>query len=121
MVHKAMPSTVITFLYMRQTPTRMPGSLEVTDSRTRAKYQLPIHNNVIRATDLKEGGLRVHDPGLQNTTVVETGISVLYVPSSSLVGELTHVVDIMKPASSCSADTEWTRSWEVTLNTCCTC
>ena len=102
-------------------PTKMPGPLEVTDSRTRAKYQLPIYNNAIRATDLKKAGLRVHDPGLQNTTVVETGISVSYVPSSSLVGELTHVVDIMKPVSSCSADTEWTRSWEVALNTCCTC
>ena len=77
---------------MRQMSTKMPGSLEVTDSRTKAKYQLPIYKNAIRATDLKKAGIRIHDPGLQNTTVVEPGISVSYVSSSSLVGELTYLV-----------------------------
>ena len=77
---------------MRQMSTKMPGSLEVTDSRTKAKYQLHIYKNAIRATDLKKAGIRIHDPGLQNTTVVETGISVSYVSSSSLVGELTYLV-----------------------------
>lgn len=106
MVYKAMSSAVVTFQYMCQMSTKMPESLEVTDSRTRATYQLPIHGDTIRATDLKKAGLRVHDPGLQNTTVLETGISVSYVSSSSIVGNLIHVVDIMKPVSSCSADTQ---------------
>lgn len=82
-------STVITSQCMGQVSTDMPASLAITDSRTSAKYQLPIRNNAIRATDLKKAGLGVHDPGLQNTSVVTTGISVSYVSSSSLVGELT--------------------------------
>ncbi|OJJ32489.1 hypothetical protein ASPWEDRAFT_118271 [Aspergillus wentii DTO 134E9] len=66
------------------------GTLFVKDSRTNAHYEIPIQRNAILATDLKKikassigtdradhvaSGLRVHDPGLQNTTVVETGIS----------------------------------------------
>ncbi|GFG09619.1 citrate synthase [Aspergillus udagawae] len=66
------------------------GTLYIRDSRTNAEYEIPIRRNAVSATDFKRikapsagadradqvrGGLRVHDPGLQNTTVVETGIS----------------------------------------------
>nr|ANF07286.1 citrate synthase-like protein [Paecilomyces fulvus] len=66
------------------------GTLFVKDSRTSLNYEIPIHRNAIAATAFKkikapvsgsdpadkvDGGLRVHDPGLQNTTVVETDIS----------------------------------------------
>ncbi|KNG84511.1 hypothetical protein ANOM_008235 [Aspergillus nomiae NRRL 13137] len=62
------------------------GILHITDSRTKQKYEIPIRRNVVFATDLKSikapgagtdradhvaGGLRVHDPGLQNTTVID--------------------------------------------------
>ncbi|RAL04653.1 putative citrate synthase [Aspergillus ibericus CBS 121593] len=66
------------------------GTLYVKDSRTNAQYEIPIRRNAVSALDFKKikasgvgtdradqvaGGLRVHDPGLQNTTVVETAIS----------------------------------------------
>ncbi|KAB8269257.1 citrate synthase-like protein [Aspergillus minisclerotigenes] len=66
------------------------GVLHIVDSRTKQKYEIPIRRNVISAIDLKSikapaagtdradhvaDGLRVHDPGLQNTTVIESAIS----------------------------------------------
>ncbi|KAB8219807.1 citrate synthase-like protein [Aspergillus novoparasiticus] len=66
------------------------GVLHIVDSRTKQKYEIPIRRNVISAVDLKSirapaagtdrgdhvaDGLRVHDPGLQNTTVIESAIS----------------------------------------------
>ncbi|OOO11086.1 Citrate synthase [Aspergillus oryzae] len=62
------------------------GVLHIVDSRTKQKYEIPIRRNVISAIDLKSikapaagtdradhvaDGLRVHDPGLQNTTVID--------------------------------------------------
>lgn len=66
------------------------GTLFVQDSRTGVKYEIPIHRNAIRALDLRRirapitgvnpadqvsRGVRVYDPGLQNTAVVESAIS----------------------------------------------
>ncbi|KAE8344410.1 hypothetical protein BDV24DRAFT_171877 [Aspergillus arachidicola] len=66
------------------------GVLHIVDSRTKQKYEISIRRNVISAIDLKSikapaagtdradhvaDGLRVHDPGLQNTTVIESAIS----------------------------------------------
>ena len=66
------------------------GTLLVKDSRTNAQYEIPIKRNAVLARDFKKikalsdntdiadqvaGGLRVHDPGLQNTTVLESAIS----------------------------------------------
>lgn len=66
------------------------GTLFVHDSRTDAKYEIPIRRNAVRALDLArirapsagtdradqvDRGLRVYDPGLQNTAVVESAIS----------------------------------------------
>ncbi|KAL4958349.1 citrate synthase-like protein [Aspergillus filifer] len=66
------------------------GTLYVKDSRTDLQYEIPIRKNAVSARDFKRikavgkgvnradqasGGLRVHDPGLCNTTVVESGIS----------------------------------------------
>ncbi|RAK94057.1 citrate synthase [Aspergillus costaricaensis CBS 115574] len=66
------------------------GILYVKDSRTDVQYEIPIRRNAVSAVDFKRikgpgtgadradqvaGGLRVHDPGLRNTTVVETAIS----------------------------------------------
>ena len=74
--------------------TMSSGTLFVKDSRTNVQYEVPIKRNAILATDIKKikgspvnsdradqvaGGLRVHDPGLQNTTVVESAISFSYV------------------------------------------
>ncbi|GES62110.1 citrate synthase [Aspergillus terreus] len=65
------------------------GTLYIRDSRTNTQYQIPVKRNAVRATDLKRikaspigtdpadqvaNGLRVHDPGLQNTTVMENDI-----------------------------------------------
>ena len=70
------------------------GSLYIRDSRTSREYEIPIRRNTILATDLKNikasahganradkvaDGLRVHDPGRQNTTVVETSMTYSYV------------------------------------------
>lgn len=69
------------------------GALFVKDSRTNAQYEIPIRRNAVLARDFKKiktvsvntdsadqvaGGLRVHDPGLQNTTVLESAISFSY-------------------------------------------
>jgi citrate synthase len=66
------------------------GTLFVRDSRTGVKYDIPIRRNAIRSRDLQRIqapstgsdradqvslGLRLHDPGLQNTAVVESAIS----------------------------------------------
>ncbi|PWY89072.1 citrate synthase [Aspergillus heteromorphus CBS 117.55] len=66
------------------------GILHITDSRTGVQYDVPVRRNAVSALDIKKikapgdgtdradqvaSGLRVHDPGLQNTTVVETAIS----------------------------------------------
>lgn len=65
--------------FLPQTTKTMAGTLNITDSRTNAQHQIPIRHDAILASDLKKTtGLRVHDPGLQNTTVVKTGITVSY-------------------------------------------
>ena len=66
------------------------GNLFVKDSRTSLEYEIPIHRNSIHATAFKNirapaihshsankvaDGLRVYDPGLQNTAVVESSTS----------------------------------------------
>ncbi|KAE8354200.1 citrate synthase [Aspergillus coremiiformis] len=66
------------------------GTLHIVDSRTNWKYEIPIKRNAVSAVDFTgikapgagtdradhvAGGLRVHDPGLQNTTVMESAIS----------------------------------------------
>ncbi|OKL57051.1 hypothetical protein UA08_07374 [Talaromyces atroroseus] len=66
------------------------GSLYIKDSRTSREYEIPIHRNTVLATAFKKikaslngankadkvaDGLRLYDPGLQNTTVVETGMT----------------------------------------------
>ncbi|KAL4892505.1 citrate synthase [Aspergillus ambiguus] len=64
--------------------------LHIRDSRTNKKYKIPINDNAVLAADFQKikitasetgsvnqasVGIRVHDPGLQNTTVVKTDIS----------------------------------------------
>jgi citrate synthase len=52
--------------------------LTVTDSRTGATYQIPIHDGTIRATDLKQiDGLVSYDPGLFNTAVTRSSVTFL--------------------------------------------
>lgn len=66
--------------------------LHVTDKRTGQSHEIPITNNSVRALDFKifnvpeandqanladelEGGLRLLDPGYQNTAVKESNIT----------------------------------------------
>ncbi|KAJ5125050.1 uncharacterized protein N7515_008875 [Penicillium bovifimosum] len=66
------------------------GTLFIRDSRTNLNYEIPLYRNAVRATDLQRirapslnsdradqvaHGLRVHDPGLQNTAVTQSAIS----------------------------------------------
>ncbi len=66
------------------------GKLFVKDSRTSLEYEIKIHRNGVPASAFKKikapaassppadkaaDGLRVYDPGLQNTAVVETSTS----------------------------------------------
>ncbi|KAJ5521091.1 hypothetical protein N7463_001544 [Penicillium fimorum] len=66
------------------------GTLFIRDSRTNVNYEIPITRNAVRATDLQRiqapslnrnradqaaQGLRVYDPGLQNTVVTQSAIS----------------------------------------------
>ena len=69
------------------------GKLHVIDSRTSLKYEIPIHRNTIKATDFQSikghdagsnstdqvaNGLRLYDPGLKNTAVLESKITFMY-------------------------------------------
>ena len=64
--------------------------LHVTDRRTGLEYDIPIKRNAVLATDFKkikaideksvasdcvEGGLRIMDPGFNNTAVKESAIT----------------------------------------------
>lgn len=64
--------------------------LHVTDRRTGMEYDIPIKRNAVQATDFKkikamdeksvasdcvEGGLRIMDPGFNNTAVKESAIT----------------------------------------------
>lgn len=112
--------------------TMSSGTLHIVDSRTSAKYQIPIKRNAVSALDLKRirgpkdgadradhvtGGLRVHDPGLQNTAVVETAISFSYGVLHGFRGWLTAAGTTI--GESCSfEDTAWNSCGTATLRTC---
>lgn len=66
------------------------GTLSVKDSRSGKEYEIPIQRNAVRATDFKKikapanetdradkvaDGLRLYDPGLQNTAVLDTSMT----------------------------------------------
>lgn len=86
--HSAMSSTgVITNGHIAKDDK---NSLHITDRRTGLAYDIPIKRNAIQATDFKkikavdekslasdcvEGGLRVLDPGFNNTAVKESAIT----------------------------------------------
>lgn len=76
------------------------GTLFTQDSRTGVKYEIPIRRNAVRAIDLQQirapsidtnpadqvsHGLRVEDPGLLNTAVVDSAISFSLVPRQALI------------------------------------
>ena len=69
------------------------GTLFVKDSRTHSEYEIPIRHNTIDALALKKikapsagtnpadkvaNGLRIYDPGLQNTAVAESKLTWMY-------------------------------------------
>lgn len=71
-------------------PPTPSGFLNITDSRTGNRYEIPIRRNAVEATQFKqiraradskaktdkvEGGLRVLDPGYQNTAVASSEIT----------------------------------------------
>lgn len=51
-----------------------PQSLKVLDSRSGKKLEVPIQEGVIPAKAFAEVGLRVYDPGYQNTAVVRSSV-----------------------------------------------
>jgi citrate synthase len=67
------------------------GWLSITDERTGKKYRVGIEDNAIKATDFLnitvnrarsradhvDGGLKLYDPGYQNTAVVKSAITVI--------------------------------------------
>ena len=52
-------------------------TLTVTDNRTGKKYEVPIENGAVRATELGQMGLVSYDPALLNTAVCESKISYI--------------------------------------------
>lgn len=113
------------------------GALLVKDSRTNVEYKIPIKRNAVLAADFKkikapsasadradqaEGGLRIHDPGLLNTTVVESAISFSYVQllhyrSISIIKKLTAVAT-MRPDCFSFEGIVWKRCGTVISKTC---
>lgn len=109
------------------------GILHIVDSRTKQKHEIPIRQNVVSAIDLMRitapatgtnkadhvaGGLRVHDPGLQNTAVIESAISYSYDTGK---GETVHrltCVGIMKEVYFSFAVTHWPNYGTATSRTC---
>lgn len=70
------------------------GTLSIKDSRTGRDYEIPIRDNAILATSLKQikgpaetanpadkvaGGLRCYDPGLKNTAPIKSNLTWMYV------------------------------------------
>lgn len=60
------------------------NNLLVTDGRTMREYRIPISNNAVQALDFrqittsgKDAGLRLYDPGLDNTAVVESSVTLI--------------------------------------------
>ena len=107
--------------------------LHILDSRTNTKYDIPIRNNAVSAIDFQKikaqkseaypagqpsSGLRIHDPGLQNTTVVETGISFSCASSAFNKHDLT-LVGTMIEDYFCFEDTAWRSCGKAILKTCC--
>ena len=73
--------------------TMSTGTLFVRDSRTASEYEIPIRHNTIDALALKKikaspagtnpadkvaNGLRIFDPGLQNTAIAESNLTWMY-------------------------------------------
>lgn len=122
------------FIAYRNISAMSSGTLYVRDSRTNVQYEIPIRRNAVAALDFKKikapgigtdradqvsGGLRVHDPGLQNTTVVETAISFSY-ESLCYLSNLT-VLETMRETCFSSGATVWSSSGRVILKTSCIC
>jgi citrate synthase len=70
------------------------GTLHVRDSRTSREYAIPIRHNSIAAGDIKKikgnvqgsnpadkvaNGLRVYDPALSNTAIIESNMTWMQV------------------------------------------
>ncbi|WP_026928263.1 citrate synthase [Granulicoccus phenolivorans] len=61
----------------------MAETLTIVDNRTGATYEIPVTNNTIRATDLKQvrvadaPGLSTYDPGLVNTSSVKSAVTYI--------------------------------------------
>jgi citrate synthase len=62
----------------------MPETLTVTDNRTGKRYELPISDGAIRATDLRQikagpddGGLMTYDPAYKNTAACKSRITYI--------------------------------------------
>lgn len=76
-------------LFHYRTSSSPSGTLAVIDHRTGNHYELEISNNAVHAVDLQavnagtghdmadrmKSGLRVLDPGFQNTAVMKSGIT----------------------------------------------
>lgn len=77
------------------TPFNKPEVLEITDSRTGKRYFIPIDYNAVSAIHFQQikapedvqnpanqnqNGLRVFDPGFQNTAVSKSNITHVCVP-----------------------------------------
>ncbi|OJJ45314.1 hypothetical protein ASPZODRAFT_133962 [Penicilliopsis zonata CBS 506.65] len=54
-------------------------TLTVTDNRTAKSYEIPIVHNSVKATEFKRisSGLKIMDPGFQNTAVAESEITYI--------------------------------------------
>ncbi|MBM3777649.1 MAG: citrate synthase [Acidimicrobiia bacterium] len=62
----------------------MPDTLTITDNRTGKRYELPISEGAIRATDLRQikvapddGGLMTYDPAFMNTAACRSRITFI--------------------------------------------
>ena len=67
-------------------PTESSNSITVRDNRTGKEYTIPIQHNAVAANAFKDisapngsaNGLRIYDPGYQNTAVSESTITFVY-------------------------------------------
>ena len=62
----------------------MPETLTITDNRTGKQYEIPVTDNTIRATDLRQiksggddGGLATYDPAFMNTAACRSRITYI--------------------------------------------
>lgn len=106
---RVVPSDEFTDLRLASLPSESESSLTVLDNRTNCTYNLPIEQNSIQATEFQKmktprneenpveqnnAGIRVFDPGFQNTACMTSKITYVDGDAGEIAYRGIHVTDL---------------------------